>query len=554
MKVAQFLVHILHKHGVRQIFGIPGDAINDIMDAVRKTDDMEFIQVKHEEGGALAASVQAKLTGRLTACVGTSGPGAIHLLNGLYDAKLDHAPVIAITGQVETRYLGTNYHQEVDLERLFADVAVYSETLTTAEQFPAVLMEACRAAIANRGVAHLSVPSDVAGKRLSLDENSISETTFAGKILPSSADCCDAVELLRNSKKTAILAGIGAIEAKAELLELAHKIKAPIVRTLKAKAVIDDQHPMCAGGIGLLGGKPAVNAFKECDTLLMVGTDFPYQDFYPEKATVIQVDIDPRQIGKRHPVDVGVVGHAQPVLQKFIAGLEENSDASYLQNIQGQMDKWRSDQQKNETSDDSPIKPQRLINSIGNFAPDNAIFICDTGTVNAWTARHLRVKPTQMITQSSSLGTMGVGLPGAIGAKLAFPDRPVFALVGDGGFAMTMTELSTAVRYKLPINVVILNNEKLGFIGLEQEAKGLPAFGIDLHNADFSAVAKACGADGERVEKADDIMSALERAANSDLPYVIDVQVNPEELIFPPQIELSQAVNFAKAKVKEWVE
>ncbi|MGB1111218.1 MAG: thiamine pyrophosphate-dependent enzyme, partial [Gammaproteobacteria bacterium] len=515
---------------------------------------MEFIQVKHEEAGALAASVQAKLTGRLTACVGTSGPGAIHLLNGLYDAKLDHAPVIAITGQVETRYLGTNYHQEVDLERLFSDVAVYSETMTTPGQFPGVLMEACRAAIAHRGVAHVSIPSDVAGKKLSLTDDDIPEAAFAGQILPSNADCSAAVELLEQSDKIAILAGIGAADAKPELLELAARLKAPIVRTLRAKTLIDDDHPLCAGGIGLLGGKPAVHAFNECDSLLMVGTDFPYQDFYPDRAKVIQIDIDARQIGKRHAVDVGVVGNAKAVLGGFLAQLRERQDDTFLRDVQSQMTDWLNEQSKAETATDSPIKPQRLLHAIGEAAPDNAIYICDTGTVNAWSARHLRVKPGQMITQSACLGTMGVALPGAIGAQLAFPDRPVIAIAGDGGFTMTMPELVTAVRYQLPITVVILNNEKLGFIALEQEAKGLPAFGIDVQNPDFAAMAHACGAQGETVSKPDQLRDTLQRAVAANTPYVVNVEVNPDELIMPPEIELGQALNFAKAKLREWLE
>ncbi|MGB0722785.1 MAG: thiamine pyrophosphate-dependent enzyme [Gammaproteobacteria bacterium] len=554
MNVAQLVVHLLNKHGVKQIFGIPGDAINDIMEAVRVTDDMDFIQVKHEEGGALAASVQAKLTGRLTACVGTSGPGAIHLLNGLYDAKLDHAPVIAITGQVETRYLGTDYHQEVDLERLFSDVAVYSETLTTPEQFPDVLMEACRAAIAHRGVAHVSIPSDVAGRDLGIDPDGISEAAFAGRILPSTADCSAAVDMLRASRKTAILAGIGAAGARGELLELANRLKAPIVRTLRAKTFIDDDHPLCVGGIGLLGGKPAVHAFQDCDTLLMVGTDFPYQDFYPRDAKVIQIDLDPTQIGKRHPADLGVVGEARAVLSGFLEHLEEKTDAGFLEEVQGRMHRWRDSQEQHEIDDGVPIKPQRLLRAIADAAPDDAIYVCDTGTVNAWSARHLRVRAGQMFTQSACLGTMGVALPGAIGARLAYPDRKVIAIAGDGGFTMTMNELITAVRYGLPIAIVVLNNAKLGFIGLEQEAKGLPAFGIDIDNPDFALLAQACGALGERVEQPDDLAPALDRAMEATKPYVVDVRVNAEELIMPPEIEVGQALNFAKAKVREWVE
>ena len=553
MKVAELLVALLKKHDVKQVFGIPGDAINEMMEAIRTTDDIDFVQVKHEEGGAFAASIQAKLTGRLSVCMGTSGPGAVHLLNGLYDAKLDHAPVLAITGQVESQFIGTDYHQEIDTQRLFSDVAVYSQTVTSVEQFPAVIMEACRAAVAHKSVAHISIPSDVCGQSISFDVNKLNPSAAAGEIMPTSTDCGKAIELLASAKKTAILVGIGAQHAREELLALAEKIKAPIVRTLRAKSIIDDLHPLCAGGLGLLGGKPAIKAFKECDTLLMIGTDFPYQEFYPKNAKVIQVDLDPCQIGKRHPVDVAVVGHARSVLQVLYDKLDARQDDKFLSDIQGSMKKWLDDQAKDEHSDVTPIKPQRLVHEIGLNAPDNAIFVCDTGTINGWAARHLRVKSSQLFTQSSSLGSMGVGLPGAIGAQFSFPDRPVIALVGDGGLTMTMMELLTAARYELPIVVIVLNNSRLAFIGMEQQASGLPPFGIELNNPDFSAIANACGVDSIKVTEPGEIAEVLYKAMRSSGPIVVDVIIDPDELIIPPQIETGQALNFAKAKVKEWM-
>ncbi|EAT12660.1 pyruvate oxidase [Bermanella marisrubri] len=553
MKVSDLFVKVLKQHGVRYLFGIPGDAINDLMESVRKEEGIEFIQVKHEEAGALAASVQAKLTGKLTACVGTSGPGAIHLLNGLYDAKMDHAPVLAITGQVETQYMGTNYHQEVDLERLFSDVSCYSQTVTTANQLPDVLLEACRAAISGRTVAHLNLPSDIAQKQINEDVSELSDTVFETHTIPSTSDCNEALKLIDDAQRICILAGIGTACAKPELLELSEKLKAPIVRTLRAKEVIDDQHPNCIGGLGLLGGKPAIEAMNDCDLLLMIGTDFPYKEFYPKNAKVIQIDIEATQIGKRHPVNVGLVGHARFVIQALLEQLTPRSDDAFLSVLQDAMQSWRKSQYKSETSSDFPIKPQRLIHEVSRVAPDDAIFVCDTGTVNAWTARHLHVKPSQRYTLSSALGTMGVGLPGAIGAKLAYPDRTVISLVGDGGFAMTMTDLVTAVNYDLPMVIIILNNQKLGFIKLEQEAAGLPAFGIDLKNADFVAFAKACGADGISVEQPENLETAIEQGLLSHKPFVIDVSINPDELIMPPKIEASQAMNFVKAKAKEWL-
>lgn len=553
MNVAELIVQVLKEQGVRHLFGIPGDAINDLMEAVRQTEGIEFIQVKHEEAGALAASIQAKLTGELTACVGTSGPGAIHLLNGLYDAKMDHAPVIAITGQVETQYLGTNYHQEVDLQRLFSDVAVYSQTITTEQQVPDVILEGCRAALSHQSVAHINLPSDIAQKTAHAPGKKLSDVRFKTHLAPSVADCNEATRLIDDSERICILAGIGTADARDELIALSEHLNAPIVRTLRAKDIIDDDHPNCIGGLGLLGGKPAMHALKHCDLLLMIGTDFPYKEFYPQNTKTIQIDREATQIGKRYPVDIGLVGQAQPAMAQLLTTTQKK-DNDFLQKAQEKMTSWRRSQEKIEQADDQPIRPQSLIQSLANLAPDDAIFICDTGTVNAWTARHLTVKPGQRFTLSSALGTMGVALPGAIGAKLSYPEKPVIALAGDGGFAMTMTDLVTAVNYHLPMVIVVLNNQKLGFIKLEQEAAGLPAFGIDLHNADFVDIAKACGASGQRIEHIDELESVFTQAMASTQPFVIDVRVNADELVMPPVIEPAQALNFMKAKLKEWLD
>lgn len=339
-----------------------------------------------------------------------------------------------------------------------------------------------------------------------------------------------------------------------ELKDLAAHLNAPIIRTLRAKDIIDDIDPLCAGGLGLLGGKPAIDVLAKCDLLIMAGTDFPYREFYPDHAKVLQIDIEATQIGKRHPVDFGLVGDAQPILRTLRSRSESKPENPLLSQAQEDMAKWHQQQEKDEQSEDTPLKPQRLLDSIGKHAPDNAIFVCDTGTVNAWTARHLTIKPEQRFTLSSALGTMGVALPGAIGAQLAFPDRPVYALAGDGGFAMTMTDLMTAVTHKLPIRIIVLNNEKLGFIGLEQEAKGLPAFGSTVNNIDFVQFAAACGVYAIRVTRPDELELALTEARDCLGPILIDVAVDPEALIMPPKIEWMQALNFARAKVKEWLQ
>lgn len=555
MNVSEALVELLHRQGVERIYGIPGDAINAVMEAVRKHPSVDFIPVKHEEGGALAASIEAKLTQKLTAVVGTSGPGAIHLLNGLYDARLDHAPVIAITGQVERSLLGTDAHQEVGLSRLFGDVAEYSQTLSAPDQIPDVVLEACRAARYHQGVAHLALPSDLAGLKVQALPD-IAETVpvppVAGE--PNSQALADVARLIEQHEKPCILAGIGCRDARHELLEFAQHLKAPIVRTLRAKDVIDDDHPLCIGGVGLLGTPAAMEAFDDCDLLILVGADFPYKAFYPENTTLIQIDRDPGQIGKRHPSCQGLAGDAGICLTRLKGALEERHDDRFLHQCQQKHSNWKTKQFQKLDEDHHPIRAAHLIHEISRRAPEDAIFVTDTGTSTAWTARFLTVSERQRYTLSSALGTMGVALPGAIGAQLAYPERPVIAIAGDGGFTMTMAELKTAQHLKLPIKTVILNNQQLGFIKLEQEAAGLPNFGTDLDNIDFIAFAQACGVEAIRVQEQDELDDALDKLMGASGPMILDVQVDPEELIMPPKIEAEQAWNFAKAKLKQWLE
>lgn len=551
MTVSDILLKMLAAHGVRHLFGIPGDAINDVIDAVRRQDQIRFIGVRHEEAGAFAASAQAKLTGELTACVGTSGPGAIHLLNGLYDAKLDHAPVIAITGQVATGFIGTEYHQEVRLERLFANVAVYSQTVTTEAQVPDVFREACHAALAHRGVAHISLPTDVSGRDVARDRLRDVMAAPSGLISPTVADCESAVALINRSQRVAILAGIGCQGARDELIAFAEAVRAPIVRTLKAKEVIDDGHPLCIGGLGMLGGRPAVKAMDSCDLLVMAGTDFPYHDFYPKNAKSIQIDIQPTRIGKRHPVDVALVGHAGPTLSALASLVKTDRSADFLQAMKEEMQGWLAQQVESEQSDAVPIHPPRVMQALGKVAPADAIFVCDTGTATAWSARHLRLEPGQRYTLSGGLASMAYALPGAIGAQLAYPESRVFALAGDGAFAMLMGDFVTAVKYELPIVVLVFNNAKLAFITLEQEAKGLPDWGTDLVNPDFAAFAKACGGAGFSVERPDQLEPVINEALEARRPAVIDIAVDPNALIMPPKVSLSQAMNFGLAKVRE---
>jgi thiamine pyrophosphate-dependent acetolactate synthase large subunit-like protein len=499
------------------------------------------------------ASAQAKLSGRLAACVGTSGPGAIHLLNGLYDAKLDHAPVIALTGQVPTQYIGTGYHQEVDLEGLFSDVAEYSKTVMTEDQLPGLMLEACKAAIAAPGVAHISLPTDVAGRNMKPERCDFAIGSEKGETRPCDPSLEEAVRLIDEAENVAILAGIGAAGARAELLALSDRLNAPIARTLRAKDCIDEDVEACIGGLGLLGGTPASDAIDACDLLLIVGADYPYTSFYPKKAKVVQIEPAPARMGRRVAVAGPLRGHAKPTLEALLERVGAKDSDRFYQSIQAAKRHWRGAQEKAEQSDSKPIKPQRLIAEIAATAPDNAIFICDTGTCTAWTARHLPIGEEQRYTLSSSLASMAFAMPGAIGAQLLYPDRAVIAIAGDGAFAMLMADFVTATRYGLPIVCVVLNNDKLGFIAMEQEAKGLPEHSIDLLNPDFVAFAHACGGVGFRVEEPSEMVPALEKAFASEKPSLLDVRVDPKELIIPPRITLEQAANFGLAKVKEFL-
>lgn len=551
MRVADLVLDILAAHGVRHVFGVPGDAINDMTNALRQRDDMEFILVRHEEAGAFAASAQAKLTGRMTACMGTAGAGAIHLLNGLYDAKLDHAPVIAITGQVATEYVGTHYHQEVDTQRLFADVAEYSQTVMTPAQLPGVMLQACKAALAAPGVAHVSLPTNVAGRTLKLERRDWSLGQERAEMRPCRPSLDAAITVINNAKTIAILAGIGAAGAREALLALSQKLKAPIARTLRAKDVIDDDEEACVGGLGLLGGTAASMAVDGAEALIIVGADYPYVSFYPNGASIVQIESAPERMGKRAEVAAPLRGHAKPTLQELLQHVAEKTDTTFYDKVQHEKAQERDAWRGVETSGDTPIRPQRLIAEIAKAAPDDAVFLCDTGTSTAWTARHLPVKDGQRYTLSSGLGSMAFAMSGALGAQLAYPERRVFAIAGDGGFAMLMADFVTAVRYTLPIICVVLNNQKLGFIALEQEGKGFPEHSIDLLNPDFVAFAEACGGRGMRVETPDAIAPALAEALAAEVPCVIDVAVNPDELILPPKITVQQAYQFGVAKVRE---
>jgi pyruvate oxidase len=544
------LIELLMEWGVEHIYGMPGDSINSIIEPLRKAQDkIKFIQVRHEEAGALAAAAYAKLTGKIGVCTAIAGPGAIHLLNGLYDAKLDKVPVLAITGQVESDLIGTDSFQEVKLERLFDDVAVYNQRIMSAEQLPAVVNQAIRTAYAKKGVAVLTIPDDIPRFEVGSEARVTSHFHVMQEIFPLQKDLQKAKELISNAEKPVILAGRGVQGIREKLLTLAEQIAAPIVLTLPGKGAIPDKHPYCLGGLGLIGTKPSYEAMQETDMLIMIGTSYPFTGFLPEKAKTIQIDLDPSQIGKRYPVDVGLAGEAAKTLEWFIENVSKKENHDFLEKCQERMKKWWEGLEQQEENDSVPIKPQRVIHELQKVVPDDAIMSVDVGNVTVWMARYFHMT-NQKFTISSWLATLGCGLPGAIAGSIAYPEKRVFAICGDGGFGMTMNDFVTAVKYHLPIIVIVLNNHKIAMIKFEQEVMGNIEFGTDLCNPNFAKYAEACGGVGYRVEKPSDLLPALESATQQNKPCIIDVVVDANEAPMPAHITFGQAAGYTKHMLK----
>lgn len=547
------LLRILQLHQVRHIFGIPGDAINPLVDAIRLNEEMRFIHVTHEESGAFAASASAKLTGELAVCAGTVGPGAIHLLNGLYDAKKDHAPVLAILGQVPTDYLGSDYHQEVNLPALFQDVASFIAEIRTPEQMPQLAIEACNTAVAEGGVAVLVVPHNVGSQKArDLPINAFRPVDRA--VLTPAPNKLEALRSkVEASSKITLFIGEGARGARSLILPLAEHLQAPIIHSLKARDLVPSDHPYVAGGLGLLGSRGGVAAMKECDLLLLLGSDFPYREWINPSGEVVQVDTRPLALGRRHSGVTGIHADVKQVMEWLLQKTPVRTDRAHVESIGKSKAHWDKlmNHQADATRSDDCIHPQALARAISKHAADDAVFTCDTGEVTVWGARHLSLKPEQRFTLSFNLASMAYALPAAIGAQLTWPSRQLISLSGDGGFNMLMGDFLTAVKYRLPIKVVVFNNGKLGLIKMEQEAEGLPECETTLQNPDYVALAAAMGAQGFRITKPEEIDDVLTRAFAADGPVIVDARINPDEITWPPKIELSQAVGFGLAKVKE---
>jgi pyruvate dehydrogenase (quinone) len=558
---ADILIDTIHDWGVDVIFGLPGDGINGIMEALRKrAERIRFVQVRHEEAAAFMACAYAKFTGRLGVCLATSGPGGIHLLNGLYDAKLDGAPVLALTGLQYHDLVQTHTQQDVELDKLYMDVAVYNTRIMGPAHVENVADLACRTALAYRGVSHLTIPTDMQEEDIEAKHISqrnvphhTSQACAMGVVVPPYKDLERAADLLNSGKRIAILVGRGALDATDELETLAETLGAPIIKALLGKAAVPDDSPYTTGGIGLLGTKPSQEALENCDTLIMIGTSFPYIEFLPRpgKARAVQIEIDAMRIGLRYPVEVGLVGDSRRTLQLLIPLLRRNPHRKFLEKAQDGMKDWVDVMHESATRMDKPMKPQVVAWELGKRLSNNAIVTSDSGTIATWWARHIPARRGQKYALSGNLATMANGLPYAIAAQIAYPNRQCVAFVGDGGFSMLMAEFATCVKYRLPVKVFVIKNNTLGQIKWEQMVfLGNPEYGCELQPINFALYAQACGGAGFTIEDPRDCGRAIEQALNTPGPVLVEAVVDPYEPPMPPKVSAKQARRFAESLLR----
>ena len=544
--VAEIFIETLVNAGIKRVYGVVGDSLNGLTDVMRKSKQIEWLHVRHEEVAAFAAGAEAHLTGEIAVCAGSCGPGNLHLINGLFDCHRNRVPVLAIAAQIPSHEIGSGYFQETHPEHLFKDCSHYCELVSQPEQMPRVLGIAMRTAITQRGVAVVVIPGDVALRECSAPALSLGIENSASFHFPSDNEVRNAAEILNRASRVTILGGAGCEGAHAELIAAAERLKAPIVHALRGKEFIEYDNPYDVGMTGLLGFSSGYHAMMNCDALLMLGTDFPYQQFYPRSAKIIQVDQRGDQIGRRTPVDLGLIGNVKDTLEVLTPLIESKTDRSYLDLCLGHYKNARKSLDDLAVGEPgrTPIHPQYVAKVLDELAAEDAVFTCDVGTPTVWSARYLHMNGKRRLLGSFSHGSMANALPQAIGVQASHPGRQVITLSGDGGLAMLLGDLLTLRQLKLPVKLVVFNNSSLGFVELEMKAAGLVDYGTDLVNPNFAKLAESADLFGVRVEKPEELRPALTEALAHDGPALVEVVVNRQELSIPPTISLDQALGF----------
>jgi len=551
-RVAELIVDVLAEAGVRRIYGVSGDSLNGITDSIRATKKLDWIHLRHEEVAAFAAGAEAQLTGGLAVCAGSCGPGNLHLINGLYDCHKSRVPVLAIAAQIPSDEIGSGYFQETHPEHLFAQCSHYCEVVSQPEQMPRVLEIAMQTAISRRGVAVIVIPGDIALRDAVAQGPRVHFHESKSTVCPSADEIALLAKILNDSKRTTILAGAGCAGAHKELIDLAGALKAPIVHALRGKEFVEYDNPYDVGMTGLLGFSSGFHAMMNCDTLLMLGTDFPYQQFYPKDATVVQIDLRGEQIGRRTKVDLGLVGDVKSTLNALTPELKGKRSDAHLKASLKHYGEARKELDELATGKpgDGPIHPQYLTRVLDELAADDAVFTCDVGTPTIWAARYLHMNGKRRLLGSFNHGSMANALPQAIGAQVSFPGRQVISMSGDGGLSMLMGDLLSLAQLNLPVKLIVFNNSSLAFVELEMKAAGVLDFGTGLRNPNFAKMAEAAGILGLRAETPEQVRPILEQALRHDGPVLVDAIVSRQELSMPPSITVDQIKGFSLFMIK----
>ena len=553
--VAESLLEVLASVGAKDIFGVTGDALNPLVESVRTDDRFRWVGVRHEEHAGYAAFAQSELTGGIGVCAGTTGPGALHLINGLYNAKKEGGAVVAITGQVPRAERGSDYHKEIDLSKMFDDICGYQALIESPAQMPRMAEIAVQKALNERMVVRIEIPSDVIGAKIPSQHFKRPIVDSASTLVPEADALQKAADLIAQGKRVTFFCGIGCRDCKDEVVALAGRIGAPIVHTLRSKDIFDYDDPGVIGMTGLIGNPGGYHAVLDCDLLVMLGTDFPYDEFLPGGIDIIQIDKKVDHIGRRAPVTLGLVGGVKETLEALSPLVEDKPPGKFSEHLGKLRDKWlhQMDEQASLSRTDEPLHPQLFARAISERADDDAVFAVDVGECTVWLARQMRMHGGRRMVGSFNHGSLGAGLPVALGAAATEPGRQIWALCGDGGFGMSMNDFVTAVRFQWPIKVIVYNNSEFSFVKMEMEVAGLPTFpdATGLLNPNFAEYARACGGEGVRVEHAADILPAIDMAIASDKPFIIDAVVSPGELSMPPHITVKEGYGFGISKVKE---